>query len=46
MRKIDYFGCMLECRIITFIISLFFLVLTANGQSFYVSNSEGNDEND
>ena len=46
MRKIDYFGCMLECRIITLIVSLFYLVLTANGQSFYISNSEGNDDND
>ncbi len=37
---------MLECRIIILIVSLFYLVLTANGQSFYISNSEGNDDND
>ena len=44
--KIDYFGCMLNFRTISITIFIFFLALSTNAQSFYVSSSEGNDEND
>ena len=37
---------MLNYRAISLIIFLFFLILSTNAQTFYVSSSEGNDEND
>ena len=44
--KSDYFFNMLNYRAISLIIFLFFLILSTNAQTFYVSSSEGNDEND